>query len=169
MRSWALSVTAALALAGCWTTTRPQKPAPPAAEAPLVTKPPPPPPEPPPVTPSETRERHPALGRGARFGLPEIMISEVEGASVAAMVRYVDLSERLEGCRGPYGQTVEIVVEAEGDRVRTSLKDSTADNAVTGCVLNALAHDLDDILAPSGTPSDRPARVKSLLTIRFGD
>lgn len=126
---------------------------------------PPPAPKPPPDEPPGTTIE-------PRVGLPEVVITEVEGAPVATMVRYIDVSERLEGCAGPYGESVEVVMVAENGRIKTSLQDTTADQAVTDCVLNALAADLadvGDIIAASGTPSDRPARVKSLVTIRFGE
>lgn len=159
-------IAALIATTACWTTTRPTRPEV-EAEPAVARVPPRPRPVPPATDPVTARHAvgtvHPA------DAIPEVLISEVEGIPVATMARYVDVSDRLERCAGPYGETIEIVMVAENGEVTTSLRDSSADDAVTSCVLNALAHDLDDILAPSGTPSDRPARVKSLLTIRFGN
>ena len=167
LRGGLVAVGVAVMARGCWTSSRPTRPQ--LAPEPMVARVPPRPrPEPPPAN-NPITTPHAAGTVDVRMAMPELMISEVEGIPAAMMVRYIDLSDRLERCSGPYGETVEIVMVAEGGKVTTSLRDSTADEDVTSCVLNALAHDLDDILAPSGTPSDRPARVKSLLTIRFGD
>jgi hypothetical protein len=152
---------------GCWTSVRPTRPE--LATEPTVARVPPRPRPAPPPAQDPVTGRHAVGTVDARTALPELLITEVEGIPVAAMARYVDISERLERCPGPYGETIQIAMVAEDGKVTTSLRDSTADDDVTSCVLEALAHDLDDILAPSGTPSDRPARVRSLLTIRFGD
>lgn len=166
-----LSLTAALiALSACWTTVRPTKPVPhPIGDPEPVAA----------VTPSGVASVDadgdappPAPSSPVQVGelpIPSVELTELSGPGAASLnAAYVPIiKQHLESCGAKKGDIVEVALITQDGDILTRLRNSTADATVGACVVQRLAVDMDNVLSPSKSPSERLENVQSVLTIRW--
>jgi len=167
-----LLTAAALAgmLSACWTTVRPTKPIPhPIGE-----------PEPVAVASpggsatvdADGTAPTPAPSSAVTVGelpIPKVELTELSGPGAASLnAAYVPIiRDHLESCGAKKGDIVEVTLITENGDILTRLRKSTADATVGACVVQRLAVDMDNVLSPSKSPSERLEDVQSILTIRW--
>jgi hypothetical protein len=101
---------------------------------------------------------------------PSVTIDQVTGTTPeTAGAIFAEASERMERCSGVGGGVMKVRLESEGASVKFSVEPGTtvAENA-RECVLKSLSTaELDDILTPSTSPSERTPGMQSVLTIQW--
>ncbi len=161
---------ALVTLPACWTTVRPTKPVPhPIGEPEPVAA----------VTPegsaavdADGDAPPPAPASPVQVGelpIPSVELTEISGPGAASLnAAYVPvIKQHLESCGARKGDVVEVALVTQDGDILTRLRNSTADATVGACVVQRLAVDMDNVLSPSKSPSERLEDVQSILTIRW--
>ena len=101
---------------------------------------------------------------------PEIRVTDVVGMTIGQAGAILDpATDPLEQCKTTRRGFVKVVVKADANRTALTVDpSSTLDAATRLCVLKALSViDIDQVLQPSGSPSEATPRVESQLIISW--
>jgi hypothetical protein len=100
--------------------------------------------------------------------LPSLRFAETEGTSEANVAQWFSLTpDRLSRCKGTKGTKMRVYVTALDGDVHASVDQSDASATTAGCVLETIAFELDNALAPSVSPSERANPVESMLILAW--
>jgi hypothetical protein len=155
-------------LGGCvWTEHRPVvelPPEPPVEPPPAAAVMPPPAPPPPPTPPVDEPSTF--------FTAPSIRIEEVVGTTPAdAGAMFEEMADPIQQCGGEGGGVLRVRLASDGASTFFSIDpESPLDPSRRECVFEALSlrgQPSDHSVDPSLSPSDRPPRVQSLMTIQW--
>lgn len=100
--------------------------------------------------------------------LPSLRFAKTEGTSEANVAQWFSLTpDRLARCKGTKGTKMQVYVTARDGDVYASVDQSDASASTAGCVLETIAIELDNALAPSVSPSERVNPVESMLILAW--